>query len=97
MKKPLPPSENPVEADELYGLFRQNFPFASEQEIAALVAQFVESVPPTVTVTDDGAVLPNSHEPPEEEVNRLEWLGRLREFAGDAYPADAEEIGSRKS
>ena len=78
-------SDEPVTTDDLEQYFRGLFPSATDEEIAALMAAFLEEVP-AHAVLDDGSLgsADAIQDGWPEELAR--WIRELKEFAGDAYP-----------
>ncbi|HJV96742.1 MAG TPA: hypothetical protein VJ608_11925 [Albitalea sp.] len=73
-----------VTTEELEDAFRSMYPAASDQELAARMACFLEEVP-AKTVLDDGA-LTQAGTDDEWRAALQEWIARLKELAGNAYP-----------
>ncbi|RTL35470.1 MAG: hypothetical protein EKK53_24260 [Burkholderiales bacterium] len=83
MKMPTPRHEGLYDAQDLLGAFHAQFPDANDQEIAALLAAFLEDVSP-VTTTDDGLEVEQTDA--DELAAVRAWISELKAFAGDAYP-----------
>ncbi len=73
----------------LWGIFRERFPRLNSQQLAAVVADFLEREPHSATICDDGAVVRNEEKSFSEDV--LVLIRQLKAFAGSAYPYTVTE------
>lgn len=87
MNTPTPSQDGLLDAEDLRSAFEAQFPDADDQEIAALMAAFLEDVP-AVTTTDDGAHVAQTD--PAEQAAIQSWIADLKAFAGNAYPPHSE-------
>jgi hypothetical protein len=74
--------------DDLEGEFRRRYSDANDRQIAALMASFLEQVPP-VTPCDDGSDVASLAVDEELRAELAQWIASLKEYAGDAYPPAA--------
>lgn len=61
--------QNIIADDELYATFKEKMPESSDKEIALMVADFLEQVPPKDPLSE------------EEELSIKKWIKDLREYA----------------
>jgi hypothetical protein len=80
-------SDNPdlVTTEDLEQYFRETYPRATDQEIAALMAEFLEEVAAQALLDDGGLTRADAIEDGWREAV-AGWIGELKEFAGNAYP-----------
>jgi hypothetical protein len=80
-------SDNPklVTTEDLEQVFRGKYPKATDQQIAALMAAFLEEVPAQAVLDDGGLTRADAIEEGWRETVAA-WIGELKKFAGDAYP-----------
>jgi len=81
-------SDKLVTTEDLEQWFRDAYPSATDQDIAALMAAYLEEVPAQAVLDDGGLGSADAIQDgwPEE---RAAWIRELKEFAGDAYPPHA--------
>ncbi len=82
-----PDSRELVSTEHLEQTFRAMYPRATDQEIAALMAAFLEEVPAHAVLDDGGLAPADAIEDSWAEMVDA-WIGKLKEFAGDAYPPE---------
>jgi len=80
-------SDNPdlVTTEDLEQYFREKYPRATDQQIAALMAEFLEEVAAQALLDDGGLTRADAIEDGWREAVAA-WIGELKEFAGNAYP-----------
>jgi len=80
-------SDNPdlVTTEDLEQYFREKYPRATDQQIAALMAAFLEEVAAQALLDDGGLTRADAIEDGWREAVAA-WIGELKEFAGNAYP-----------
>jgi len=74
-----------VTPEDLEQVFRRNYPRATDQQIAALMAAFLEEVPAQAVLDDGGSPRADAIEEDWPEAVAA-WVDELKKFAGDAYP-----------
>ena len=80
-------SDNPdlVTTEDLEQYFREKYPRATDQQIAALMAEFLEEVAAQALLDDGGLTRADAIKDGWREAVAA-WIGELKEFAGNAYP-----------
>ena len=74
-----------VTTEDLEQMFRRKYPRATDQQIAALMAAFLEEVPAQAVLDDGGLTRADAIEEGWSETVAA-WIAELKDFAGDAYP-----------
>jgi len=74
-----------VTTEDLEQMFRRKYPRATDQQIAALMAAFLEEVPAQAVLDDGGLTRADAIEEGWSETVAA-WITELKDFAGDAYP-----------
>ena len=74
-----------VTPENLEQVFRDMYPTATDEQIAALMAAFLEEVPAQAVLDDGGLTRADAIDAGWSEALAA-WIGELKEFAGDAYP-----------
>ena len=79
--------------DELRATIEGMMPGASQQQVAATMAVFLEEQPPDFVMSDDGVpVVPTDESFTAEEIaNYNAYIAKLKEFAGEEYTALREQ------
>ena len=77
-----------VTPENLEQVFRDMYPTATDEQIAALMAAFLEEVPAQAVLDDGGLTRADAIDEGWREALAA-WIGELKEFAGDAYPPEA--------
>lgn len=70
---------------DLEEAFRGKCPMATDQQIASLMAAFLEEVPGQAVLDDGGLTRADAVEEGWAEAVAA-WIRELKKFAGDAYP-----------
>ena len=78
-------SDKLVTSEDLEQWFRDTYPGATDQDIAAFMAAFLEEVPAQAVLDDGGLTRADAIEESWPE-KRAAWIDELKKFAGDAYP-----------
>ncbi|NUZ09119.1 hypothetical protein [Piscinibacter koreensis] len=71
--------------EDLEEAFRSKYPSATDQQIAALMAAFLEEVPGQAVLDDGGFTGADAIGEGWPDALAA-WIRELKEFAGDAYP-----------
>ena len=87
-------SEELVTTEDLEQVFRDTYPSATDQEIAALMAAFLEELPAQAVLDDGGLTRADAIEEGWSD-QRAAWIDELKKFAGDAYPPQTLPRASR--
>lgn len=81
-----PVTPDGVTCGDLEALFEERFPGIQDENLAALIAQFIEEIPFAATMTSDGVLVPIPSQPLKIPAAVSTILEDLKTIAGDAYP-----------